>query len=170
MYSYLHHTRLFSQTVSIMANANRYSFLTSPLTGSALIIAMTTLTLLLTPSFSQANTLSEENLALASDSESCDVERGKKLYNKCRACHSLTPKTHLMGPSLAGIYGRKIGAAEVYNYSSAMKNTNKIWNSETLHAFLKNPMQYIPGNAMPFGGIKADADRNNLICFLKNAK
>ncbi len=75
-----------------------------------------------------------------------------------------------MGPSLAGIYGQRIGAAEAYNYSNAMKNTDKDWNTETLHAFLKNPMQYIPGNAMPFGGIKADADRNNLICFLKNAK
>ena len=38
-----------------------------------------------------------------------DAEAGKKVFNKCAACHSVEPGKNKIGPSLFGVYGRKAG-------------------------------------------------------------
>ena len=96
----------------------------------------------------------------------CDKPAGEKAFVKCAACHSLEKGKHLAGPSLANLIGRKAGSVEGFLFSFAMEQSDITWNIESLDAFLKSPMQYIPGMVMPFGGLRDDAERQALVCWL----
>lgn len=99
-----------------------------------------------------------------------DAEAGKAVFNKCRACHSTDAGKNMVGPSLHGVVGRKAGSVEGFNYSDAMKNSGKTWDDAALDAYITDPKAAIPGNKMVFVGIKDEADRKNLIAFLKTVK
>jgi nitrite reductase (NO-forming) len=73
---------------------------------------------------------------------------------------------NLLGPSLAGIMGRKAGAESGYNYSAAMKQSGLVWDGNTLDAYLADPQKLVPGNKMPFPGLKTDHDRADVIAYL----
>ena len=72
----------------------------------------------------------------------------------------------MLGPSLAGVVGRKSGSETGYNYSQAMKQSNLVWDPATLDAYLADPQKEVPGNKMPFPGLKTPNDRNDVIAFL----
>src|SRR6185312_8004016 len=72
-----------------------------------------------------------------------DAAAGRQTFRKCQACHSLTPGKNLVGPSLAGVLGRKAGSLPNYNYSTAMKNANIVWNDKTLDAYLADPQKVV---------------------------
>ena len=42
--------------------------------------------------------------------DAVEAEEGIKQFNKCIACHTLVPGTHLAGPSLHGLRGRPAGS------------------------------------------------------------
>lgn len=108
--------------------------------------------------------------ALASGSALAgDAKKGGKIFKRCAACHALEAGKHKVGPSLAGIFGRKSGAAEGFKYSKAMKKAAIVWNEETLGAYLANPKGYVKGTKMAFPGLKKEAQRANLIAYLKEA-
>lgn len=98
---------------------------------------------------------------------SCDLAAGKRVFGKCRACHSLDTGKHLQGPSLAAMFDRKAGTAEGFKYSTAMSAAEVIWDEGNFKAFVENPRAAIPGNTMPFGGIRNEKQRNDLYCFLR---
>src|ERR1700733_12449734 len=79
-----------------------------------------------------------------------DIKNGKVVFEKCAACHSLEAGKNDIGPSLAGIWGRKAGTLEDFRYSNAMKQSNVTWDELTLDAFIEDPQAFIPGNRMPF--------------------
>ena len=106
-------------------------------------------------------------IALGTDANAAENDAGKKQFSKCAACHSLEPGTHLQGPSLSGLFGRKAGSAKGFMFSPALEQADFLWTEETLSAFLKNPMEYIPGNSMPFGGLRKPEQREDLIEYLK---
>ncbi len=114
------------------------------------------------------NAIEETNIEPATDHRL--VERGERVFKRCKACHSLDADKHKSGPSLAGIIGRKAGSASGYSYSEAMQNSDVVWNAETLNAHLKDVRNFIPGNLMgkvyPAGVSKED-DRLALIEYLK---
>ncbi len=97
----------------------------------------------------------------------CDLEAGKKQFNKCAACHSVESDVHLMGPSLHGLMGREVGSLADFPFSEAMETADFIWTEETLAGFIESPMQYIPGTVMPFGGIRKAEQRGALNCYIK---
>lgn len=99
-----------------------------------------------------------------------DAEAGKAVFNKCKACHSTEAGKNMVGPSLAGIVGRKAGTAANFNYSEAMKAYGKDWDEAALDAYVTDPKAAVAGNKMVFVGIKDDADRKNLIAYLKTLK
>ena len=60
-----------------------------------------------------------------------DAVAGRQVFKKCQACHSLDPGKTILGPSLAGIVGRKSGAEPDFNYSPAMKQAALTWDAAT---------------------------------------
>jgi len=81
----------------------------------------------------------------------------------------MEPGKALLGPSLAGIIGRKAGAEANYNYSPAMKQANIVWDAKALDAYLADPQKVVPGNKMPFPGLKTEQDRADVIAFFAGA-
>jgi nitrite reductase (NO-forming) len=94
-----------------------------------------------------------------------DAAAGRLVFRKCQACHSMEPGKTILGPSLAGIMGRKAGSDPGYNYSPAMKHANIVWDAKTLDAYLSDPQKLVPGNKMPFPGLKTDHDRADVIAY-----
>jgi len=100
-----------------------------------------------------------------------DAEAGKEVFaKKCAACHSIEAGKNKMGPTLAGVVGRKAGAVDGYNYSEALKASGKEWTAEVLEAWVKDPKGTVPGTKMIFPGLPADADRDNLVAYLATLK
>jgi nitrite reductase (NO-forming) len=95
-----------------------------------------------------------------------DVATGKLVFRKCQACHSLESGKNGLGPSLAGLIGKKASSVPNYNYSPAMKGSNLTWDVGTLDAYLSDPQKLVPGNKMPFPGLKTENERNAVIAFL----
>ena len=95
-----------------------------------------------------------------------DADAGRQVFKKCQACHSLELGKTILGPSLAGIVGRKSAADANFSYSPAMKQAALTWDPPTLDAYLAEPAKIVPGNRMPFPGLKTDHDRQDVIAFL----
>ena len=98
-----------------------------------------------------------------------DAAKGEKVYKKCKACHSLEAGKRKVGPSLNGIFGRTAGTLDGFKYSKAMVESGIVWDAETISAYMADPKGYIPKNRMAFPGLKKEADRANLIAYLKEA-
>ncbi|MET0270789.1 MAG: c-type cytochrome, partial [Sphingomonas sp.] len=50
-----------------------------------------------------------------------DPVKGKTVYARCMACHATVAGRNGLGPSLAGVVGRKAAALPSFAYSPAMK-------------------------------------------------
>jgi len=98
-----------------------------------------------------------------------DAEAGKKVFNKCKACHDLAAGKNKIGPSLHGLMGRAAGTAEGFKYSDAMADSGLTWDEATLDQYLADPKGFIPGNKMVFVGVKKDDQRADVIAYLKEA-
>jgi len=96
-----------------------------------------------------------------------DPDRGKKVFNKCKACHVVDQEKNRVGPHLVGLFGRTSGSVEGFKYSTAMKEAEIIWDDTTLDAYLENPKQYVKGTRMSFAGLKKEKDRQDVIAYLK---
>ncbi|MDO8877829.1 MAG: hypothetical protein Q8M24_16790 [Pseudolabrys sp.] len=98
-------------------------------------------------------------------------DRGAEVYRACIACHALTPdEGNKAGPSLAGIFGRKIGTLPGYRYSDALTRMDIVWTPETVaKMFEVGPAAYTPGTKMPEQTIGAADDRKALVDFLEKA-
>ncbi len=98
-----------------------------------------------------------------------DAEAGKKVFQKCQACHSVEPGKKKVGPNLAGVMGRAAGSQPDFKFSKAMKESGIVWDDKTLDAYLADPKGNIPGNKMTFNGLRDAGDRANVIAYLKAA-
>ncbi len=101
---------------------------------------------------------------------SADVEAGKTDFKKCALCHTTEAGKNKIGPSLAGIFGRKSASLESFNYSEAMKKFDHTWNAETLDSYLADPRGTVPGTKMIFPGIKDKTERDDVIAYLETLK
>jgi cytochrome c len=98
-------------------------------------------------------------------------EDGDRLFrNTCGICHTLQPGQNRLGPSLAGIIGRKAGSVTGFDYSEANKNSNVVWDEVQLDQYLSNPKQFMPGTKMIYPGMKDAEQRKALIAYLRDAK
>ena len=106
-------------------------------------------------------------LALTGVATAQNAEKGKKVFNKCKACHSLQAGKRKIGPDLANLIGRKAGTVKGFRYSKAMKKSGITWDEESLDKFLTKPRKFVKGTKMSYAGLRKKADRDNLIAFLK---
>lgn len=88
--------------------------------------------------------------------------------NACRTCHTIREGDNRMGPTLLNIIGRKAGSLPNYDYSSAMKNADLVWDEAKLARFIATPDEVVPGNKMqPYGGLGSE-DTEKVIAFLQS--
>ena len=105
-------------------------------------------------------------VAFADILAAADVEKGAKVFGKCKACHKLEQGANSTGPYLYGVVGREVDAAEGYGYSGKLKEAADVWTPENLNHFLENPKGFAPGTAMSFAGLRKIEDRANVIAYL----
>ena len=96
-----------------------------------------------------------------------DVEAGKKVFNKCKACHTLDEGKNKVGPSLFGVLGRSAASVQGFKYSKALKESGLTWDEETIEKFLATPKDLVPGTRMAFAGLKKDDDIENVLAYIK---
>lgn len=98
-------------------------------------------------------------------------DRGAEIYRACIACHTLgADQANRAGPTLAGIFGRRIATAPGYNFSEALKRLDIVWTPETIsRLFEVGPQAYTPGTKMPEQLIGSEQDRAALVQFLERA-
>jgi len=101
-----------------------------------------------------------------------DAAAGKKVYNKCKACHVVDSDKNRVGPSLKGIFGRTPGTFGGFKYSKAMVafgEAGNVWDEATVDAYLEKPKKLVKGTKMAFPGLKKEEDRKNVIAYLKES-
>lgn len=94
-----------------------------------------------------------------------DPARGQLLFEqRCAACHGL--EVNQAGPMLGGVFGRKAGSADGYNYSSALREVDVRWTGDNLERWLTDPRKFKPGTRMPVRVIEPSA-RRDIIAYLQ---
>ncbi|MER0237045.1 c-type cytochrome [Fulvimarina sp. MAC8] len=95
----------------------------------------------------------------------------REFLRKCSVCHTLTTDdANRAGPTLYGLFGRKAGTVEGYTYSEALKNSDIVWNAETVgRLFDDGPDVVTPGTKMPIQRLKSVERRDALIEYLARA-
>ena len=88
-------------------------------------------------------------------------------FRQCAVCHATERDRNLIGPSLAGVYGRRAGAVPGFNYSPALRQAGLTWDDQTLDRFLAAPMTAVPGTRMTFAGLKEPSARREVVGYLK---
>jgi cytochrome c len=98
-------------------------------------------------------------------------DRGAEVFRACVACHTLAPdQGNRAGPSLAGLFGRRIATLPGYNFSEPLKKLDIVWTPETLSKLFEiGPAAYTPGTKMPEQVIASEDDRKALVRFLERA-
>jgi cytochrome c len=89
----------------------------------------------------------------------------------CSICHTLSSAgRNRAGPTLYKVFGRKAGSIPGYPYSDALKDSDIVWNEETLSLlFGLGPNHYTPGTKMPLQKIADQKTLKALIAYLKVA-
>ena len=82
-----------------------------------------------------------------------DAGKGEKLFNRCKACHSIiaTDGTKLQmggktGPNLFGVIGRPIGSFPDFEYGTGLLALNAkgdVWNEDKLATYITNPTAWV---------------------------
>lgn len=106
--------------------------------------------------------------ALALTEEEKMLAKGRKLFARCKACHTLEEGgRQRVGPNLWNMFGQKAGYMEGFAYSKAMMASELTWTDETVSAYIENPRKFMPGNRMSFAGLRKPEDRAALIAYLR---
>lgn len=108
--------------------------------------------------------------ALAAPAVAQNAAAGQQAFAICASCHSTKPGGKAMGPSLAGVVGRKAASYPGYVYSPAFAKLAFKWTAPQLDQYLKGPAKMVPGTKMYFGGVADDAKRAAIVAYLTTLK
>jgi cytochrome c len=87
--------------------------------------------------------------AFAQSAQQAAAARGLAVYTaKCSACHSVDDSR--VGPSHAGVVGRRAGQVKDYAYSEALAQSKIVWTRANLERWLTDPEKTIPGQRMGY--------------------
>jgi len=94
---------------------------------------------------------------------------GAEVFRACVACHTLSAdEGNRAGPTLAGLFGRRIASLPGYNFSAALRKLNIVWTPETVAKLFEiGPSTYTPGTKMPEQTIGSPDERAALVQFLE---
>ncbi|MEW9918974.1 c-type cytochrome [Marimonas sp. MJW-29] len=101
------------------------------------------------------------------------VDAGEKVFRKCKSCHQIgAGAKNRSGPQLNGVMGRQMAAVEDFKYSNVFNTAGeegRVWDEDSMAAFLANPKEYMNGTKMGFAGLKSDEDIEAVIAYLRAA-
>src|SRR5438093_612063 len=99
---------------------------------------------------------------------------GAQVFRACVACHTLAPdEGDRAGPTLAGLFGRRIASLPGYNFSATLKKLDIVWTPETVSKLFElGPSTYTPGTKMPeqTNGLPQRTQANGSSCLMMRAK
>jgi len=100
-----------------------------------------------------------------------DAKKGEKVFKKCKVCHAVEAGKHKIGPSLAGVMGRKAGTTDFKKYK-ALKDADFIWDEDNIAEWVENQKDFLKDKGLPTKTgmkvkIKKEDDREDLIAYLK---
>jgi len=100
------------------------------------------------------------------------LKAGEKVFKKCQACHQIgTGASNKVGPHLNDIFGREMGGLDDFKYSNVFRiaaEENRIWDEESMVAFLSKPNDYLEGTKMAFAGLKRAEDLEAIVAYLRS--
>ena len=103
-----------------------------------------------------------------------DAAKGKKIFNKCKACHAVGDGAkNKVGPVLTGIVDSPAALNPDFKYSATLieaAEAGLVWDTVSLSAFLTNPKLFMDGTKMSFAGLRKESDIENIIAYLKSAE
>jgi cytochrome c len=109
-------------------------------------------------------------LALPLPASAQDAGHGKAVFQQCEACQSVEAGHNGVGPSLHGVFGRKVASIDDFVYSPAFRRANFTWTPELVSQFLSDPQAgQFRGNKMPFSGLPDAKARADLVAYLVEA-
>ena len=99
---------------------------------------------------------------------SADYQQGRTAFlQRCSACHTLAEGgSHLVGPNLWGLIGRRTGSSPDVVASPALTGAGFVWDVARVWEFLAGPEQLIPGTSMLIPEPVPAADRAALLSFM----
>lgn len=100
-----------------------------------------------------------------------NAAKGQQVFKaQCGACHSVVAGKNQIGPSLAGVVGRKAGKSAGFKYSPAVARATFKWDTVRLDKFIAGPAKAVPGNRMPYPGLADAGARQALVAYLASVK
>ena len=106
--------------------------------------------------------------AAAAIAQPGDAAKGADAYDdRCSGCHVIGGVGQ--GPNLAGVVGRKAGAAPGFAYTAALKGSGLTWTPANLDRWLAGPQKVVPGTAM-LAVVPDPTERRQLIAYLATLK
>lgn len=98
-----------------------------------------------------------------------DMGNGERVARRCAACHTFEQGgANGVGPNLWGVVGADIAHHDGFSYSDALTSLEGNWDFERLSHFIENPSAYAPGTAMSFRGLRDEAQRMDLLVYLRS--
>ncbi len=98
-----------------------------------------------------------------------DMGNGERVARRCAACHTFEQGgSNGVGPNLWGVVGADIASHAGFSYSGALTSLEGNWTFEALSHFIENPRAYAPGTAMSFNGLRDEAQRMDLLVYLRS--
>jgi len=99
-----------------------------------------------------------------------DAAKGKKVFNKCRSCHSVDEGgKHKVGPNLFGVVGRAVAGTDFSKYM-ALSADDGVWDEDTLDKWLENPKKFNGKKTKMTLKLKKEKDRENVIAYMMTLK
>jgi cytochrome c len=100
---------------------------------------------------------------------------GRRLFEAtCTPCHNFDEdaSSDIYGQTLNlyGVMGRKAASIPNFEYSEAMKATNRTWDAQSVASFIAAPRKFVPGTRMELPGVPDPEVRRAIIEFLSTAK
>jgi cytochrome c len=96
---------------------------------------------------------------------------GRQVFERCcRTCHGGTaPADSPIGPSLAGIVGKRAATQPSGVHSRALIDSGIVWDRDSLRRFLADPSRAVPGTIMPVRVVDP-AELESLLDYLESAR
>jgi cytochrome c len=95
------------------------------------------------------------------------VERGAAAFGVCTACHNADQGgVNGTGPNLWGAAGAAVAARADFAYSEALRRRGGRLDWPTLDAYLKRPIDFVPGTTMHFAGVRDPQRRADIVAYL----